>query len=95
MAYSGTGALKTDFTKTGQRTRHGMLEDLANSVMRYLKNNFFDGTKQDAFDLVTGTWVPGKSPSASLFLVADRRPLIIRSVGEAIHSFVPQTNHIG
>ena len=46
VAYSGTGALKTDFTKTGRRTRQGMFEDLSNSVMRYLKNNFFDGARQ-------------------------------------------------
>ena len=49
VAYSGTGALKTDFTKTGRRTRQGMFEDLSNSVMRYLKNNFFDGARQVSF----------------------------------------------
>ncbi|TFY53114.1 hypothetical protein EVJ58_g9634 [Rhodofomes roseus] len=53
VAYSGTGALKTDFTRTGQRTRQGMFEDFRNSVMRYLKNNFFDGARQDAYDLMT------------------------------------------
>ncbi|EAU93141.1 inositol/phosphatidylinositol phosphatase [Coprinopsis cinerea okayama7 len=84
-AYGGSGALKSDFTRTNKRTRKGMLEDGVKSVTRYLKNNFFDGTKQDAFDLVTGTWVPGKSPSASLFLVADRRPLIIRSMPAAAY----------
>lgn len=26
--------------------------------MRYIKNNFLDGPRQDAYDLVTGTWVP-------------------------------------
>ena len=46
MAYAGTGALKTDFTRTGKRTRKGLLEDGWNSVMRYLKNNFFDGARQ-------------------------------------------------
>lgn len=46
MAYSGTGALKTDFTRTGKRTRKGMFEDGWNSAMRYLKNNFFDGARQ-------------------------------------------------
>ncbi len=46
IAYSGTGALKTDFTRTGKRTRKGLLEDGLNSVMRYLKNNFFDGARQ-------------------------------------------------
>ena len=46
IAYSGTGALKTDFTRTGKRTRKGLLEDGWNSVMRYIKNNFFDGARQ-------------------------------------------------
>ncbi|KAI0735477.1 SacI homology domain-containing protein [Earliella scabrosa] len=78
IAYSGTGALKTDFTRTGKRTRKGLLEDGWNSVMRYLKNNFFDGARQDAFDLMTGAWWPrrGWNPST---LVVDRRPLIIRA----------------
>lgn len=46
IPYSGTGALKTDFTRLGTRTRLGMLNDGKNSVMRYIKNNFFDGAKQ-------------------------------------------------
>ena len=46
IAYSGTGALKTDFTRTGKRSRDGMMQDGYNSIMRYLKNNFFDGTRQ-------------------------------------------------
>jgi hypothetical protein len=37
---------------------------------------------QDSFDLVTGTWVPRKNPSSSLFLIGDPRPLIIRSVSK-------------
>lgn len=45
-AYSGTGALKTDFTRTGQRTKQGAAQDGVNSVMRYVKNNFFDGSRQ-------------------------------------------------
>ena len=45
-AYSGTGALKTDFTRTGKRTKEGAVQDGINSVMRYLKNNFYDGSRQ-------------------------------------------------
>ena len=30
--YSGTPALKTDFTRTGKRTYKGMLSDASNSV---------------------------------------------------------------
>ncbi|BGP13525.1 hypothetical protein JCM10213_005361 [Rhodosporidiobolus nylandii] len=59
-AYSGTGALKTDYTRTGKRSKEGALQDLVNSIVRYIKNNFLDGPRQDAYDLVTGTWVPRK-----------------------------------
>ena len=45
-AYSGTGALKTDYTRTGTRTKQGLLQDGQNSVVRYLKNNYFDGNRQ-------------------------------------------------
>ena len=45
-AYSGTGALKTDFTRTGKRSYAGALGDGVNSVMRYLKNNYLDGPRQ-------------------------------------------------
>lgn len=48
-AYSGTGALKTDFTRTGVRTKQGLLQDGQNSIMRYLKNNYFDGDRQVCF----------------------------------------------
>ncbi|KAF8971430.1 SacI homology domain-containing protein [Flammula alnicola] len=85
-AYGGSGALKSDFTRTNKRTRKGALEDGYKSVMRYLKNNFFDGARQDGFDLVTGTWIPRNHPSASLYLIADARPLITRSM-PAIASF--------
>ena len=54
--YSGTGALKTDFTRTGRRTKRGMLRDFVNSAIRYLKNNFTDGSRQDAYDLFVGNF---------------------------------------
>ncbi|KAI8640444.1 SacI homology domain-containing protein [Parasitella parasitica] len=54
--YSGTGALKTDFTRTGNRTKAGALKDLQNSITRYVKNNFLDGTRQDSFDLFLGKY---------------------------------------
>ncbi|WFD05287.1 Phosphoinositide phosphatase sac1 [Malassezia vespertilionis] len=57
-AYSGTGALKTDYTRTGKRSIEGALQDGINSLTRYVKNNFFDGKRQDAYDLITGAWDP-------------------------------------
>jgi hypothetical protein len=95
-AYAGTGALKTDFTRTGMRTRQGAFDDFKKSVIRYLRNNHFDGARQvrdnnlgmishltfgkDAYDLMTGAWVPRKGPASALFVIADTRPLILRAV---------------
>ncbi|XP_063975087.1 phosphatidylinositol-3-phosphatase SAC1 [Diachasmimorpha longicaudata] len=55
--YSGTGALKTDFTRTGKRTKIGALRDGINSMTRYYKNNFADGYRQDAIDLFLGRYI--------------------------------------
>lgn len=42
--------------RTGQRTKAGALQDLQNSVARYVKNNFLDGNRQDSFDLFLGKY---------------------------------------
>lgn len=78
--YSGTGALKTDFTRTGERTRAGMAQDLNNSLTRYVKNNFGDGPRQDAFDLFLGAYLPSSSTSLSNLVFVDRRPVVIQSI---------------
>jgi hypothetical protein len=79
-AYGGSDALKSDFTRTNTRTYKGVLEDGYKSIMRYLKNNYFDGARQDAFDLMTGSYLPRKQPMPALHLVTDTRPLITRSM---------------
>jgi hypothetical protein len=58
MGYAGTGALKVDFTKTGKRTFQGMIDDGVNSCHRYYINNFTDGVKQDAIDLMLSNFKP-------------------------------------
>lgn len=76
VSYSGTGALKTDFTRTGRRTRLGMLNDFNNSAIRYVKNNYLDGSRQDGIDLFLGkyrvptqhTKSPFKSTPSSLMI---------------------------
>jgi len=79
-AYSGTGALKTDFTRTGERTKRGMFNDASNSATRYIKNNFFDGPRQDAFDVFLGAYKPGTSQLGKGSIFADSRPIAIQSV---------------
>lgn len=54
--YSGTGALKNDFTRTGKRSLYGLWCDFSNSVMRYYLNNFSDGKRQDSINLLLGKY---------------------------------------
>ena len=50
-AYSGTPALKRDFTRTGKRTIKGAIDDGINTSTRFYINNFCDGYNQDCHDL--------------------------------------------
>uniref|UniRef100_A0A4W3ICJ1 Phosphatidylinositol-3-phosphatase SAC1 n=1 Tax=Callorhinchus milii TaxID=7868 RepID=A0A4W3ICJ1_CALMI len=64
--YSGTGALKTDYTRTGKRTNWGLLMDGWNSMLRYYKNNFSDGFRQDSIDLFLGNYVVDETDTVVL-----------------------------
>lgn len=79
-SYSGTGALKTDFTRTGSRTRAGMLQDMSNSITRYIKNNFADGPRQDAFDLFLGAYIPSTDSIGTQRTFVDHRPPLIQAI---------------
>lgn len=57
--YTGTPALKTDFTRTGKRTYKGAMNDGINSITRYYINNFTDGYYHDALDICTQKLIPG------------------------------------
>ncbi|XP_019735514.1 phosphatidylinositol-3-phosphatase SAC1-B isoform X1 [Hippocampus comes] len=63
--YAGTGALKTDFTRTGKRTQWGLLMDGWNSMIRYYKNNFSDGFRQDSIDLFLGNFAVDEADLAT------------------------------
>mmetsp|Transcript_1777 Transcript_1777/g.2507 ORF Transcript_1777/g.2507 Transcript_1777/m.2507 type:complete len:588 (+) Transcript_1777:63-1826(+) len=87
IQYSGTGALKNDFTRTGKRDFRGMLNDGRNSVMRYYLNNFHDGKRQDAYDFVQGNYqIDLEHPNLSLLKdnqtgASSIRSILIRMVG--------------
>ncbi|CAN1798706.1 Phosphoinositide phosphatase SAC6 [Linum perenne] len=57
IQYSGTPALKGDFVRLGQRTTQGIVKDGINALVRYYLNNFADGKKQDAIDLLQGHYI--------------------------------------
>ena len=69
--YAGTGAMKSAFTRTGKRDIAGLIDDGVKSLTRYFLNNFRDGAKQDAIDLVTGaysvssSYLPSRKSSSS------------------------------
>ncbi|NXK75134.1 SAC1 phosphatase, partial [Amazona guildingii] len=68
--YAGTGALKTDYTR--QRTQWGLIMDGWNSLIRYYKNNFSDGFRQDAIDLFLGNYsVDEVEPASPLHVQKD------------------------
>ena len=88
VQYSGTGALKTDFTRTGKRTMRGALQDGVNSLTRYYLNNFQDGRNQDRVDLFLGLYQPSTSYTSPFAPIRSRRhPLYQRSVPEFFASF--------
>ena len=55
VQYSGTKALKTDFTRTGKRTTMGAIWDGKNGLQRYYIGRFADGYQQDVLELAAGT----------------------------------------
>ena len=78
--YSGTGALKADFTRTGRRTKRGILADGLNSLIRYYLNNFTDGERQDAMDLFYGHYTVRLDEYYSPFIYHFDRNLIFAPI---------------
>ena len=52
--YTGVGALKTDFTRTGKRSAKGAVADGVKSVTRLYHSTFNDDSKQDATEFLLG-----------------------------------------
>ncbi|XP_022893525.1 phosphoinositide phosphatase SAC8 isoform X2 [Olea europaea var. sylvestris] len=64
LEYSGTLALKGDIVRYGRQTMGGLIKDGMSALSRYYLNNFQDGVRQDAIDLISGHYtVNGNGPS--------------------------------
>ena len=61
LSYSGTGAMKSDFVRTGKRTLIGYLQDGYITSKRFYINNFWDGYNQDCHDYFLGSISPKKN----------------------------------
>lgn len=55
--YTGTPALKSDFTRTGKRSLYGLLNDGFKSIRRYYLNNYEDADLEDATALLSGSYI--------------------------------------
>lgn len=76
ILYSGTPALKTDFTRTGQRTRYGAINDFRHSLRRYYINNFCDGYNHDCLDMSQKKLTPTSALVSRSWLSAFKLTLI-------------------
>ncbi len=91
LLYTGTPALKTDFTRTGKRSTAGAIQDGRNSVTRYYINNFTDGYNCDCLDLSQGS-ITAKQQLASRGFVSPLKIAILGVFGALImtHFFLNQ-----
>ncbi|KAM1198456.1 hypothetical protein ACFX2G_010007 [Malus domestica] len=53
LEYAGTYALKGDLVRYGKQTFGGIIKDGMSALSRYFLNNFQDGIRQDAMDLIS------------------------------------------
>ncbi|KAI9219674.1 SacI homology domain-containing protein [Blastocladiella britannica] len=60
QCYTGTAALKSDFTRTGKRNVQGAAQDIKKSVERAYRNSVRDSYDQAIMDLLLGrrSWLP-------------------------------------
>ncbi|KAJ8476758.1 hypothetical protein OPV22_020485 [Ensete ventricosum] len=61
LEYAGTHALKGDLVRYGRQTVSGIIKDGISALTRYYLNNFQDGIRQDALDLISGRYTVGRS----------------------------------
>ncbi|CAG8655967.1 30604_t:CDS:10, partial [Racocetra persica] len=58
--YTGTGALRSEYTRSGKVTWAGVLTDATKTVNRFYINNFQDKSKQETIDLLLGKLLNSK-----------------------------------
>ncbi|KAL3826123.1 hypothetical protein ACJIZ3_022152 [Penstemon smallii] len=61
LEYSGTHALKRDLVRFGKQTMTGIIKDGMSAISRYYLNNFQDGVRQDAIDLISGRYTVNRN----------------------------------
>lgn len=81
LVYAGSGALKTDYTRTGKRSKLGMLQDGIRAIRRYFYQNMFDGQRQDGIDIFLGVVAVPTSASGAKDISSIKskaEPLVVK-----------------
>jgi hypothetical protein len=69
LEYAGSYALKGDLVRYGRQTLPGLIKDGMSALSRYYLNNFHDGVRQDALDLISGYYTVSKSSSSPFQII--------------------------
>ncbi|CAL4930495.1 unnamed protein product [Urochloa decumbens] len=64
LEYAGSYALKGDLVRYGRQTLPGLIKDGMSALSRYYLNNFHDGMRQDALDLISGYYTVSQGSSS-------------------------------
>ncbi|EMS68200.1 Phosphatidylinositide phosphatase SAC1 [Triticum urartu] len=98
LEYAGSYALKGDLVRYGRQTLPGLIKDGMSALSRYYLNNFHDGVRQDALDLISGYYTVSKSSSSPFQIIGFEsapmafatlpilQPTTIVSINHAIES---------
>uniref|UniRef100_A0A6B2KYB1 phosphoinositide 5-phosphatase n=1 Tax=Arcella intermedia TaxID=1963864 RepID=A0A6B2KYB1_9EUKA len=88
QAYTGTGAIKSGFTRTGKRTFAGLLDDAAKSAMRTY-NSLTDDKIQEAMDVVLGN----TEDSYKEQILSKEELWILKQLNQVKHQFAETEKH--
>ncbi|KAL0727916.1 hypothetical protein Bca4012_024009 [Brassica carinata] len=77
LQYAGTYALKGDLVRYGKQTVSGAIKDGISAMSRYYLNNFQDGVRQDALDLISGRYTVGTNSPSQLQPIGGSQPAFL------------------
>ncbi|CAJ0898329.1 5068_t:CDS:10 [Entrophospora sp. SA101] len=85
--YAGTGALKSEYTRSGKLTWSGVIGDATKTVNRFYINNFQDKFKQEAIDLLLG-----KQLNQNQIMIYDPvNELVLEDIQKRLNDFSTKT----
>ena len=80
LLYTGSGALNSEYARTGKRTIAGLIDDVMRSMNRMYNNAFLDEAKQDLIDNLVGRTTVAQATTALIqHPIADSVDELVKS----------------